>query len=288
MDQVLVIDGDWTLEVVDDPHGIVLRAPPERPKFLSPGERIRCDRRVKAAGETVTFYRVAGTEGWVLDVKGPHATSDTSNKRGWSIEFVSGLALAFDLEEMSCNQTSNILSSRTMDEKRINVYYTTRTVGMALAHPSRGKTQLFRCLEEDLKEIMQNPRVHTDKRYIKRPMDFGVQDHFCYWNDVVKVKNSGSDDKDDEFIDEEEDHRSRLIEYEKEEEKLIGKKMLSLRALKAIGKDRAHETKIMTDKINARALEFEQKNREEAEAEEEATRRKREAEFRPRCTCSVC
>jgi len=68
MDQVLVIDGDWTLEVVDDPHGIVLRAPPERPKFLSPGERIRCDRRVKAAGETVTFYRVAGTEGWVFDV----------------------------------------------------------------------------------------------------------------------------------------------------------------------------------------------------------------------------
>jgi len=119
-------------------------------------------------------------------------------------------------------------------------------------------------------------------------MDFGVQDHFCYWNDVVKVKNSGSDDKDDEFIDEEEDHRSRLIEYEKEEEKLIGKKMLSLRALKAIGEERAHETKIMTDKINARALEFEQKNREEAEAEEEATRRKREAEFRPRCTCSVC
>mmetsp|Transcript_1947 Transcript_1947/g.3894 ORF Transcript_1947/g.3894 Transcript_1947/m.3894 type:complete len:183 (+) Transcript_1947:892-1440(+) len=118
MDQVPVVDGDWTLEVVDDPHGIVLRAPPERPKFLSPGERIRCDRRVKAAGETVTFYRVAGTEGWVLDVKGPHATSDTSNKRGWSIEFVSGLALAFDLEEMSCNQTSNILSSRTMDEKR--------------------------------------------------------------------------------------------------------------------------------------------------------------------------
>jgi len=64
--------------------------------------------------------------------------------------------------------------------------------------------------------------------------------------------------------------------------------MLSLRALKAIGEERAHETKIMTDKINARALEFEQKKRDEAKAEEEAKRRQREAKFRPRCTRSIC
>mmetsp|Transcript_6448 Transcript_6448/g.13611 ORF Transcript_6448/g.13611 Transcript_6448/m.13611 type:complete len:208 (+) Transcript_6448:774-1397(+) len=33
MDQVLVIDGDWTLEVVDDPHGIALQAPLARSKL---------------------------------------------------------------------------------------------------------------------------------------------------------------------------------------------------------------------------------------------------------------
>jgi len=33
MDQVPVVDGDWTLEVVDDPHGIALQAPLARSKL---------------------------------------------------------------------------------------------------------------------------------------------------------------------------------------------------------------------------------------------------------------
>jgi len=59
----------------------------------------------------------------------------------------------------------------------------------------------------------------------------------------VKAKKSRSDDEDDECVDEVEDHRNRLIEYEKEEEKLIATKMRSLRALKAIDDERARNAK---------------------------------------------
>eukprot|EP00927_Polykrikos_kofoidii_P077206 TRINITY_DN74174_c0_g1_i1.p1 TRINITY_DN74174_c0_g1~~TRINITY_DN74174_c0_g1_i1.p1 ORF type:complete len:430 (-),score=54.07 TRINITY_DN74174_c0_g1_i1:90-1265(-) len=50
---------------------------------------------------------------------------------------------------------------------RINVYYTTGTVGTYLDHPRMGKTQLFRRgVDLTLLEvIMRNPRTHTDLGY---------------------------------------------------------------------------------------------------------------------------
>ena len=50
---------------------------------------------------------------------------------------------------------------------RVNVWSNNRnnlfTVGTYLNHPKQGKTQLFRknCTEEEVKEILKNPRKHT-------------------------------------------------------------------------------------------------------------------------------
>lgn len=53
---------------------------------------------------------------------------------------------------------------------RINVWYTTMTVGTCLTHPIQGKTQLFRrrVSRELLEKILKNPRIHTRKGYQKK------------------------------------------------------------------------------------------------------------------------
>lgn len=53
---------------------------------------------------------------------------------------------------------------------RINVWYKRMTVGTALAHPYKGKTQLFRKFVKgtEMKKIFQNPRTHTGRGYYTR------------------------------------------------------------------------------------------------------------------------
>lgn len=66
------------------------------------------------------------------------------------------------------------VESRTLSFKkngdRINVYYTTMTVGTAIDHPGKGKTQLFRrhISWEEMEKIFLNPRVHTKKGYYEK------------------------------------------------------------------------------------------------------------------------
>ena len=50
---------------------------------------------------------------------------------------------------------------------RLNVYFTTMTVGTCIDHPFQGKTQLFRrnVTLEQLKEIALDPRIHTGQGY---------------------------------------------------------------------------------------------------------------------------
>ena len=73
-------------------------------------------------------------------------------------------------EEIYLNDSSRVVSF-ARDETRVNVYYTTGTVGTCVHHPRQGKTQLFR-RNVDLQllvAIMTNPRVHTDRGYQRRP-----------------------------------------------------------------------------------------------------------------------
>ena len=58
----------------------------------------------------------------------------------------------------------------TKDGVRINVYYTTGTVGTCLEHPTQGRTQMFRrnVTLAELEGIFRYPRVHTGKGYKQR------------------------------------------------------------------------------------------------------------------------
>ena len=53
---------------------------------------------------------------------------------------------------------------------RIDVYFTTMTVSVALRHPKKGKTQLHRksITDAELGQIFRNPRKHTGKGYYKK------------------------------------------------------------------------------------------------------------------------
>lgn len=69
------------------------------------------------------------------------------------------------------NEVSRVISFAKPGERlhriRINVYYTTGTVGTCINHPRMGRTQLFRRNADIVKlaEIFRNPRVHTRNGY---------------------------------------------------------------------------------------------------------------------------
>lgn len=77
-------------------------------------------------------------------------------------------------EKISLNKKSSVISFHKFIEGtgavRINVYWTTGTVGTCINHPRQGKTQLFRRdIDLDkLREIFRNPRVHTGNGYFKK------------------------------------------------------------------------------------------------------------------------
>jgi hypothetical protein len=70
-------------------------------------------------------------------------TMTSSNTDARSVDFVRGAAMASSVEEIMLNPQSRVISFRTQDNVRINVYYTARTIGTAMDHPAQGKTQLF-------------------------------------------------------------------------------------------------------------------------------------------------
>ncbi|KAJ1475637.1 hypothetical protein T484DRAFT_3159016 [Baffinella frigidus] len=76
------------------------------------------------------------------------------------------------LKETFFNETSRVVSFApdSPGNARINVYYSTGTVGTCLDHPRQGKTQLFRRKVDlaMLRETFRNPRVHTDRGYQRR------------------------------------------------------------------------------------------------------------------------
>ena len=80
------------------------------------------------------------------------------------------------LQEIDFNVESRLISfssnrsGELVEYPRINVYYSTRTVGTCIDHPQRGKTQLFRRNVdlELLRRLMRAPRLHTGRGYYIR------------------------------------------------------------------------------------------------------------------------
>ena len=79
-----------------------------------------------------------------------------------------------NLYEIYVNHTSRVVSFAPYDDvsslTRLNVYWTTGTVGTCLDHPRQGKTQLFRRNVSLmlLRELMRDPRLHTGTGYHRR------------------------------------------------------------------------------------------------------------------------
>ena len=90
-------------------------------------------------------------------------------KNALPIPFVHQTAQSYGYKEVCHNEVSRMLSFQK-ESIRINVYYTTGTVGTCLNHPRSGKTQLFRrnVSKSSLQAIFANPRVHTGDGYYKR------------------------------------------------------------------------------------------------------------------------
>ena len=215
MEQVAIEEGLWHLQVK---HRMQLRKQPiddTTSRFskiiFQVGEEITCDRKITTS--STSFYRVQNTIGWVFDRRGTTTMAEVissnrinnqqANGAGWKVEFVRGVAAAIDnMEEIDYNPQSRVISFRHQDGARVNVYYTTRTIGTALDHPSQGKTQLFRrqCTNEELVIILKNPRVHTGHGY-QRTHKRG---HFEY----------DYDDDDDDDVNLEEELRNRLVELD--------------------------------------------------------------------------
>ncbi|CAJ1934984.1 unnamed protein product [Cylindrotheca closterium] len=220
MREVLIGTGLWYWKVV---NRIQLRKQPidlfqyRFPTEYPPGAILTCDRQIIGANG-VKFYRVKGTTGWVFDRRddysmltpcsAPNGNSlvmmssppASSLPISWTIDFVRGVACAIEgIQEIGLNEESRIISfSKDGPTKtRINVYYTTRTIGTVLDHPSQGRTQLFRrdCTIGELAEIMRNPRVHTSKGYTRK-------------RQRTSAEQAGSS------IDAEEETRNKLIEVD--------------------------------------------------------------------------
>eukprot|EP00798_Chlamydomonas_sp_ICE-L_P026157 gene26157-11883_t len=82
------------------------------------------------------------------------------------------------LEETMYNEKSRVVSFSASPSQgakspkwsgRMNVYYTTRSVGTCIHHPKKGKAQLYRLNvdEKELFKLMTNPRKHTGRGYYK-------------------------------------------------------------------------------------------------------------------------
>ena len=78
------------------------------------------------------------------------------------IESVRRIAWRHNWEEVQINTRSCVVGFKRQNE-RINVYYTTGTVGSCLTHPRHGKTQLFRRNQtlSNLGQIMRDLRWHS-------------------------------------------------------------------------------------------------------------------------------
>jgi hypothetical protein len=307
--------GSWKLQVVNS-VGIAIRRQPfdsdemKTDAILEKDRLVTCDRMVES-DTGVRFYRLKDTANdWVFDFREDypmmkvlqtsngcyHRDVNFASPTCWSPDFVRGLAVSIEgMTEIAYTPASRVISFQTSEGARINVYYTTQTVGTAIDHPSQGKTQLFRrnCSTSELLDIFRNPRTHTRKGY-KRKRD--SPDHV-----VLTDYGSGI------LLEEEEERRNALLECDEEIRKLQTKRNELLKCIRTTDLQRAEEAALLQEQADMRYSELEEaarkerearvlKQRQAREAELKQQRRAREAELKEqrlirevqRRTCNIC
>lgn len=322
MKRLSIQRGTWTVQIQNAPAGFALRRQPvdSTRNFYDnyaykPGEFVQCTHMVQASSG-VDFYRVAGTDGWIFDRRGDvrlltvvsehddHPITDfqeTAVLSPWSPEFVRGVvaALPDNIEEISWNETSRVISFRHVAaDVRINVYFTTRTIGTALCHPIQGRTQLFRrnCTIEELVRILQDPRVHTGKGYKRKHED--CQASLIPDRIVSTPHGQGI------LADQEAETRNRLLDIDQEMEALQKEKRTLLENVRDVDLRRATAALEMDKKVLHRLDEYQKRlaelKRKELEEQKllQEEQRRREEEQRIRAareaqqlrdrTCGTC
>lgn len=83
-----------------------------------------------------------------------------------TVEIVQQLASLYEWEQIDIQENICMISFKKNDV-RFNFYYSKYTVGTAMNHPVKGKTQLFRknVTFDILVQLFKNPRKHTGKGY---------------------------------------------------------------------------------------------------------------------------
>jgi len=291
-------DGNWSFQILNDSVGISARRQPiDRSDMMTTpvyefGDRVECDKKITSSSGGVSFYRVTGTEGWVFDMRdgepmmklltsrsqSPEHFSLGNGQSPWSVDFIRGITAAFDLKEICHNSTSRFISFRTDNNERINIYYTTRTIGTAIDHPSQGKTQLFRrkCTVDDLKQILQNPRSHTGKGYKKRSREGGGGGGESVYTTSYGLGTC---------IHEEEDIiRNSILECDKNISKLCNERESLLQSAKNHDDKRAKEANNMRSKI----IRYEQQLHKTAKEERRIAAAKQARRRTNALTCYEC
>lgn len=143
-----------------------------------------------------------------------------------------------------------VISFKTDVNERINIYYTTRTIGIVLNHPFLGRIKLFyqNCTNKEIREILQNPRLHAGKGYKKcTRVD-------SYYNSMYSCYNYKGDGN--EYIDKKNDYQNQLLEYEREEETILVKKIRLRKALKTIDDKLSNDATKIKAKIEVQEEEL--------------------------------
>jgi len=278
--QVSIEEGSWMFKVLNSPSGIALRRQPidnkmHYDKTFKPEEIVTCDKKVKAS-TGVNFYRVKGTDGWVFDKRGDspmlqlvqHKRNPDISSSSWDVNYIRGIAAASSLKEVMFNPESRVISFKGEEsEARINIYYTTRTVGTAMDHPSRGKTQLFRrnCSDEELVAIMKDPRTHTGRGYYTKNRYIGESIEHTKFGPAL-------------FIEGEEELRNGVLQVDEQILQLQRRRSTMQNSLKLYDNKRMK----VEEEVESKRL---QRKKEEL-AREQAREEKRR--IREDLTCSVC
>jgi len=333
MRRVAINKGRWAVRVLNSPAGIAPRRHPiddatatrEEDIFRinivhEPGSVVECDRKITSASG-VNFYRVEtglGKGGWIIDKRDcsqmlelvpsqpPWTTMPFTECEGgeaWTVEFVRNVAASVSgLREILLNETSRLISFRinSDDSARVNVYYTTRTVGTALNHPNKGKTQLFRrnCSVEDLIEIFRNPRVHTGKGYKRKLSDISI---VSSENEDSATGTIFANDGAASMFDAEEECRYELLEMDKDAINLQRKRTSVLRKVRAhddIQKQSSVRRQNLIDQRNAelelirksrqeQALQQQQQQYQQQQLQQQQLQQQQLQQQRDR-TCAVC
>ena len=267
-----------------------------------PGYIVVADVKV-VSSKGVEFYRVQGTSGWVFRSRGNCAMMEPMSlekahqdavrvqpPRKVKCEFaldlkrVRALAQRCGLKEIQLNEKSRVvafrkdvisgsgLKSEVYKEHgsvRINVYYTTGTVGTSLLHPKQGRTQLFRrnCTMNDVREVFNNPRWHSGRGYQRRT----IQE-----DKVVACQVEKSRFSDEGFA-----LRQSLFQLDSDIQDLIAARQVVLDRMREAGDERlavAHRK--YDEKVAQKKREEGERKRkleQEKEAEEERRRKKERA-----------